>query len=222
MFDTRELFQYDSRRIYRSNGARKTMLTEWARHQFKWLLDPIAEGLAKLGISPNFLTFFGVLLNAGAAYLLATGQFLVGGLAVGFASAFDALDGALARQTGRTTAFGAFLDSTLDRYSEAILYFGLSFHYIYAGEGIHALLCYAAITGSLLVSYARARAEGLGLECKEGLLTRVERTLLLILFLLINRMDIGLWVIALLAHVTAAQRIYTVWRKTDNGRRPLS
>lgn len=198
------------------------MLTEWARHQFKWLLDPIAEGLAKLGISPNFLTFFGVLLNAGAAYFLATGQFLVGGLAVGFASAFDALDGALARQTGRTTAFGAFLDSTLDRYSEAILYFGLSFHYVHAGEGIHALLCYAAITGSLLVSYTRARAEGLGIQCKEGLLTRVERTLLLILFLLINRMDIGLWVIALLAHVTAGQRIYTVWRKTDNGRRPLS
>jgi CDP-diacylglycerol--glycerol-3-phosphate 3-phosphatidyltransferase len=172
-------------------------------------------------LTPNGLTFLGLVLNIGAAYLLYLGEFFWGGLAVAFANAFDALDGALARQTGKVSTFGAFWDSTIDRYSEASLYFGLAAYFLRTAQSHLVLLAFAAAIGSLLVSYTRARAEGVGVECKEGLLTRVERTLLLIVFLLVQRIDIGLWVLAVLAHLTAWQRIYTVWRKTDNGRQPL-
>ncbi len=198
-----------------------TMLTEWARKSFRWLVEPLAKALAAMGLTPNGLTFLGLLLNIGAAYLLYLGEFFWGGLAVAFANAFDALDGALARQTGKVSAFGAFWDSTIDRYSEASLYFGLMAHYLFRDQPHLVLLAFTAAVGSLLVSYTRARAEGIGVECKEGLLTRVERTLLLILFLVIQRVDIGLWVLAFLAHLTAWQRIYTVWRKTASGRQSM-
>jgi CDP-diacylglycerol--glycerol-3-phosphate 3-phosphatidyltransferase len=197
------------------------MLTDWARRSFRWAVDPIARTLAALGLTPNGLTFLGLVLNIGAAYLLYLGEFFWGGLAVAFANAFDALDGALARQTGKVSTFGAFWDSTIDRYSEASLYFGLAAYFLRTAQSHLVLLAFAAAIGSLLVSYTRARAEGVGVECKEGLLTRVERTLLLVVFLLVQRIDIGLWVLVVLAHLTAWQRIYTVWRKTDNGRQPL-
>lgn len=196
------------------------MLTEWARRSFKWILDPLSRFLAWLGISPNTLTIVGFLLNCGVAYILATGNFFWGAFAVLAAGCFDALDGALARQSGRVSQFGAFLDSTMDRYSESVVYLGLVIYYARAGEITYLVLTYATIIGSLLVSYTRARAEGLHIECKEGLLTRAERVLVLILFLLINQMHIGLWILALLANFTAIQRIYVVWRKTDNGRLP--
>ena len=197
------------------------MLTEWARRSFKWILDPLARFLAWTHISPNALTIFGALLNVGVAYILSAGEFFWGGLAVLSVACIDGLDGALARHTGRVSAFGAFLDSTMDRYSESIVYLGLLVYYTRTGAFTLQVLVYATIIGSLLVSYTRARAEGIGIECKEGLLTRVERTLVLILFLLIDQMGIGLWVLAILANLTALQRIYVVWRKTDNGRQAL-
>jgi len=160
------------------------------------------------------------LFSFGVAYLLSRGNFLWGGIALLIASCFDGLDGALARTTNTVSRFGAFLDSTFDRYSEAIVYCGLIVYYSRINAETLLVLTYAAIIGSLLVSYARARAEGLNIECKEGLLTRVERVLILIIFLLINQMHIGLWVLAILANATALQRIYVVWRKTNNGRQP--
>ena len=192
------------------------MFTDLARRSSKWLLDPLSALLARTGISPNALTIAGFLLNVGVAYILSTGRFFWGGVALLAANAFDALDGALARATGRTTRFGAFLDSTLDRYSEAVVLLGLLVHFARAGASAPTILIFATMVGSLLVSYTRARAQGLGIECKEGLLTRMERVLLLALFLLINQMIIGLWVLAVLANLTALQRIYVVWRKTQD------
>jgi CDP-diacylglycerol---glycerol-3-phosphate 3-phosphatidyltransferase len=191
------------------------MFTDSLRRAFKFILDPLSKFLAWYGVAPNVLTVFGFLLHFGVAYLLYTGSFFWGGLAMAGASAFDGVDGALARASGKTTKFGAFLDSTLDRYSEAVVYLGLLAYYGRNGQVLPQILVYGTIIGSLLVSYTRARAEGLGVECKEGLFTRVERVLVLCFFLLINQMVIGLAVLALLANVTAVQRIYAVWRRTN-------
>jgi CDP-diacylglycerol---glycerol-3-phosphate 3-phosphatidyltransferase len=190
------------------------MLTDWARRSFRFILDPLSRFLGWIGVSPNALTLFGLALHVGVAYILATGHFTWGGLATLAASAFDALDGSLARHLGRVSKFGAFLDSTIDRYSEAVLYLGLTAYFLHAGQPAGVILSYVAIIGSQLVSYTRARAEAIGVECKEGLLTRVERAIILVFFLLIHQVFIGLWVIAILANLTALQRILTVWRKT--------
>lgn len=197
------------------------MLTDWARRSFKWIIDPIARFLAWAHISPNALTIFGALLNVGVAYILSTGRFLIGGIALLVAGCFDALDGSLARYTGKVSAFGAFLDSTMDRYSEALVYLGLLIYYSKSGALTQQVLIYVTLVGSLLVSYTRARAEGIGVTCKEGLFTRVERALVLLVFLLIDQMQIGLWVLAVLTNVTVIQRMLVVWRKTDRGRLPL-
>ena len=196
------------------------MLTDWMRRSFKFVLDPLSKTLAWYGIAPNALTVLGFMLQFGVAYLLYTGNFFWGAIAMAGASAFDGVDGALARASGRVSKFGAFLDSTLDRYSESVVYLGLLAYYGREGLLLPQILVYATIIGSLLVSYTRARAEGLGIPCKEGLFTRVERVVVLCLFLLINQMQIGLWILAILAHATAVQRVYSVWRKTNGDLAP--
>jgi len=176
--------------------------------------------LAKTGLSPNGLTLFGFAVTLAVAWVLSTGRFFLGGFLVLFSGAFDFLDGALARATGRSTKFGAFLDSTLDRFSDAALFLGLLAYY--ASQGSHyteIVLIGAALTGSLATSYARARAEGLGLKDEVGLFTRTERIILLAIGLLIghwysNAMIVVLWIIAVLSNFTAFQRIYHVWRQT--------
>jgi len=129
-----------------------------------------------------------------------------------FAASFDALDGALARLTGRQSRFGAFFDSTLDRYSEAVIYGGLLIYYVDQGVRTEPLLVYAAIIGSLMVSYSRARAEGLGLECKVGIATRLERVLIIAAGLILNQVTLALWLVAIFANLTAVQRIVYVWQ----------
>jgi CDP-diacylglycerol--glycerol-3-phosphate 3-phosphatidyltransferase len=142
------------------------------------LLAEVAGILARTGLTPNMLTWLGLVLNAVTAWVLFRGAFTAGGVLVLVAGLFDALDGSLARATGRVSAFGAFLDSTLDRLSEAVLYFGLLLFFAgQPGSQQEIALTYLAIIGSLMVSYARARAEGLGYECKVGLFTRFERVL---------------------------------------------
>ena len=176
--------------------------------------------LAKTGLSPNALTLFGFAVTLAVAWVLSTGRFFSGGLLVLFSGAFDFLDGALARATGRSTKFGAFLDSTLDRFSDAALFLGLLAYY--ASQGSHyqeIILIGAALTGSLVTSYTRARAEGLGLKDEVGVFTRTERIILLAIGLIIGHwhsdaMTVVLWIIAVLSNLTALQRIYHVWRQT--------
>jgi len=190
-------------------------LTDLLRKRFGGTLEPIARLVGRTGVSPNAVTLTGVVLNLGVAWILAQGHMRIGGLLVPLVSLFDALDGTLARLTGKRSRFGAFLDSTMDRFSEAIVYLGLLVFYTRLGAGREILLIYVTIVGSLMVSYARARAEGLGLDCKVGLLTRLERTVVLTVALILDQVPTALWVLAILTNFTALQRMYHVWRATD-------
>lgn len=190
------------------------MLSEWMRNHTRWLVTPVARFLSRTRISPNMLTLLGVLLNVAVGAVLATGRLRLGGFLVIIAGAFDALDGALARASGRTTRFGAFFDSVMDRFSEAAVFGGLLLHALQRGERTDVILIYAAIVGSLLVSYARARAEGIGVACKGGWFTRFERVTVLVIGLLLGQLRLALWVLAIFANLTALQRVYLVWRDT--------
>jgi CDP-diacylglycerol--glycerol-3-phosphate 3-phosphatidyltransferase len=189
-------------------------LTDLLRKRFGGTLDPIARLIGRTGVSPNVVTLVGAVLNLGVAYILAQGYMRIGGVLVPLVALFDALDGTLARLTERRSRFGAFLDSTMDRFSEAILYLGLLFFYTRLSAGREILLIYATIVGSLMVSYARARAEGLGLDCKVGLLTRLERVVILSIALILDQVTIALWILAILTNFTALQRMYHVWKAT--------
>ncbi len=178
------------------------------------ITDPIVFLLAKAHVSPNALTLAGVLGSAGAAVLLARGEFLAGGIVVLAAGALDILDGALARATGRVTRFGAVFDSVMDRVSEAAVLFGLLYYYAGRDAREESLLVFAALAGSMLVSYIRARGEILGLPIREGLFTRAERVVVIGLGAIIGQVRIALWILAILANLTALQRFYLVWRKT--------
>ena len=136
------------------------------------ITNPLMQVLSKSKLTPDMLTFTGLGISIGAAYFLAVGHFLFGGILILVSGLFDLLDGALARFTRQTTKFGAILDSTVDRISEAVVLCGLLIWYIPNGSILEILLIFAVLIGSFLVSYIRARAEGLGLECKVGLFTR--------------------------------------------------
>ncbi|HEY8450926.1 MAG TPA: CDP-alcohol phosphatidyltransferase family protein [Natronosporangium sp.] len=176
------------------------------------LTDPIALAVARTGVTPNMVTAAGFAGNVLAAVLVARGMFLAGGALVLAASALDLLDGALARATGRATPFGAVFDAVLDRCSEAAVLFGLLLHYQDRGETTPVTLAFAAVTGSILVSYVRARAEIAGLNLKEGFFTRAERVLVLGLGLILGLAVPALWLLAVLTNLTALQRLYLVWR----------
>ncbi len=183
--------------------------------------EPVVRFLSKTPITPSAITWFGFLLTAGAAALIITGHLLIAGLVVLIAGFFDMLDGALARRTNQATPFGAILDSTLDRLSEAVLLLGILVFYAREPSITGTLLVGAALIGSLLVSYIRARAEALGLECQAGLFTRAERVIVLALGLLLSQIDyaflfIALAIIVALSFFTAGQRLVYVWRQTKN------
>src|SRR6202165_4057556 len=154
----------------------------------KWLLDKIVGALAATGVNPNFLTFLGLVVNFGAAAMFAIGYFFAGALIIFFAGFLDMLDGQVARRQKRVTAFGAFYDSTLDRYADMALYMGLLVYYSEAGRSSYVILAAVATAGSVMVSYSRARAESLIPLCKGGFIERPERMVLLILGGIFNRM----------------------------------
>jgi CDP-diacylglycerol--glycerol-3-phosphate 3-phosphatidyltransferase len=165
-------------------------LTDRVRRWVNGIADPVADLLAKLGFMPNTLTLIGFLMNVTVAVILSQGEMRWGALAFFLASAFDGLDGTLARRLNRVSRFGAFLDSTVDRLSEAAVFLGL------------------------LVWYT-GRAEGLGMDCKVGLLTRMERFIVLFVGLLLGQVTITLWIMAFLTNFTALQRMVYVWRRSE-------
>lgn len=173
----------------------------------------IGTFLARLGFTPNLLTIIGVVLNLGVAIVIATGHPQIGGFLLLVASAFDMLDGAVARATGLTSDFGGFLDSTLDRYSEALVFGGVLIYLLDTKDWeIGAILVFVATVGALLISYARARAEAAGYKASVGLVARPERVILLALCLLIGKPLWALWILAVATHLTAMTRIIHVWR----------
>lgn len=178
------------------------------------LLEAPVRLLARSGLSPNVLTATGLLLNVAVGVVLATGWVLLGGLLVLLAGIFDMLDGAMARVAGRSTRFGALLDSVVDRFSEAAILAGLLWLYVSQQRAVEVLLLFAVLLGSLMVSYVRARAEGLGLDCEVGLVARPERVLLLALGLITSLMVPVLAILAILTHLTVVQRVWYVWQQT--------
>jgi CDP-diacylglycerol--glycerol-3-phosphate 3-phosphatidyltransferase len=198
-----------------SSGLRFNLEKELRKHS-QVVLAPIARRLGRMGLTPNVLTLVGLALNGAVAVVVATGTLQWGGALLLFASAFDALDGTLARLTGQQSRFGAFFDSTIDRYSEGLVLGGLLYYMLQQGDQRGVLLAFAGIVGSLMVSYTRARAEGLNVECKVGLLTRIGRMALLSIGLIVARPVIALWILATLANFTAFQRMHHVWRQLQS------
>lgn len=191
------------------------MFSEVVRKYSRIFLEPIARFISYTGISPNVITVTGFVLMIGVAVVLARGNLFLGGLLIIGVALFDAIDGTLARMMGRTSRFGAFLDSTLDRFSEAVIYLGILIHLMGASNReLDVILIYATIVGSLMVSYARARAEGIGIPLKDGIFTRFERVFLLVLGLMLNQLRLALWLLAIFSNLTAIQRMYVVWRIT--------
>jgi len=189
-------------------------LSEVRKFAARQLTEPVAQLLSRTSITPSTITWLGFLLAVGAAALIVTGHLFAAGLVVLVAGFFDMLDGALARRTQQATSFGAVLDSTLDRLSEAVLLLGILI--LYAGEWstFHILLVGIALPCSLVVSYIKARAEAMGLECQVGLFTRAERVIVLALGILLNQIVIALAVIVVFSLITIIQRLLYVWQQT--------
>jgi CDP-diacylglycerol--glycerol-3-phosphate 3-phosphatidyltransferase len=189
-------------------------LTDWLRRNSKWFLEPLGRFVGKLGIHPNYITLAGLIGNVLGAAALAWGHVTLGGIIILLMGPVDALDGATARASGEKSPFGAFGDSVTDRYSEAVIYFGLLIYYLRQPESFTpSILIFLAFVGSVMVSYAKARAEALGFDSNVGWLTRVERYLILAPCLIFNIPLVALWLIAILANFTALQRIVHVRRQ---------
>ncbi len=179
------------------------------------ILIPIATAIARTGISPDLLTILGFLLSLLAGYLLAKGIFVAGGIAVLLSGALDLLDGAVARVKGKASVRGAFLDSALDRLAEGAILGGLLWFYLKSDRDIEGLLVYLAFFMSVMVSYLRARAEGLGIPGDVGILSRGERILLLTAGLLLGLVPVALVAMVILGMVTVVQRLAYGLRKSQ-------
>jgi CDP-diacylglycerol--glycerol-3-phosphate 3-phosphatidyltransferase len=188
------------------------------KRQSRVFAETPARWLGQVGLTPNALTIIGSLLTASVGLLIAHGWFLAAGLCLWLFSATDTLDGALARATGRVSVFGAFLDSVCDRYAEAAVFFGLVWWYQSVGDALGVGLAYVALVGSLMVSYARARAEGVGLQAADvGWFQRPERIIALGLGLLLApaapaALLVVLALLAVLTTITVLQRVIHVAR----------
>jgi CDP-diacylglycerol--glycerol-3-phosphate 3-phosphatidyltransferase len=189
-------------------------LTDRLRVQTASIIDPIVTFLAHAGVHPNTLTIMGMVAHLLPAWLITQGQPRWAALALAVFVPLDALDGSLSRKLGLAQGgFGAFLDSMLDRLAEIILYAGFLLYYSQAGDLRLMLVTYVGITGSIMVSYARARAESLQVSCKVGMLSRVERYLVVTFFLALGLPEVALVIIAVLSYVTVAQRLLHVRRQ---------
>jgi len=186
------------------------VIEERLRARTSGILVGAATLAARTGVTPNTLTVLGFVGMAVAGALCAAGSFFFAGVVVAASCIFDALDGALARASGTASVFGAFLDSFLDRYAEAAVYAGLLVHYAWAGAPSGAVAAFLAAIGSLMVSYARARAEGLGIECRAGLFARPERLAVLIAGLVTGLVLPALVILSVATNATAVRRLLHV------------
>jgi len=182
---------------------------------FGWMIDRIVRWLALSRIHPNVLTFLGLVINILAAWMFARGKFVGAGLVVVGAGLFDMVDGRVARATDRVTKFGGFFDSVLDRYSDLALFMGLLVYYATINRFFYIVLTAVVMTGSVMVSYSRARAENSIPKCKVGFLERPERVVLIIIGALFNHMAQVLWVIAILSNITVIHRMIYTWQEAS-------
>lgn len=200
-----------------SKGVRiPVTLTDRLRVWFKWVVDPLGKFFLSIGMTPNMMTALGLAGNFVGAYYISQGNIPWGGWLILIMTPVDALDGTMARLRGDPSNFGAFVDSVSDRYSELAVFGGLLFHFAGQGNALGSFLAFAAAAGSVLVSYVRARAESLDFEAKVGLMTRVERYLVLAPLMIFNQPMIALWILAILGNFTALQRIWFVRRQAHS------
>src|SRR5271156_1657486 len=192
------------------------MLTRTIGRYLSWPLDRIAAVLAPTGIPPNLITWLSLVLNLWAGMLFAAGRFAAGGGLMICAALCDMLDGPVARRQGRVSLFGGFLDSILDRYADLILFLGLLVYYAQVNRFRYAVLAGAAMAGSVMVSYAKARAESLVPTSEIGFWERPERLVLMILGALTNRIDVVLWILAVGPNITVIHRILHTWKETKD------
>ncbi len=178
-------------------------------------LSPLIRLFTKWGLSPNSFTFAGVIITSFGAAAFLTGFIRLGGILILLGGLCDTIDGQLARSTGKATRFGALLDSTVDRYSEFIMFFGIAAHFVFIKDYCTSTATFLALCGSFMVSYARARAEGLGLDAKVGVMQRPERIVLIGLGALIHivAFQFAIWLVALFANFTALQRIRFAYKQ---------
>lgn len=195
-----------------------------------YIIDPAIKAMIRLGITPNVVTFFGFVLNVAASGVLIFAAMNVqhdqlecvgwaGGIIL-FAGLFDMMDGRLARMGNMSGRFGALLDSTLDRYSELFSLFGITFFFLQSNDVLSGIVTFVALIGSVMVSYVRARAEGIGIECRVGLMQRPERVVLTAVGAILAGatgeilcLIVPMWLIAILANITAFWRIYHCYRE---------
>ena len=196
-----------------SEEKERTTFTDRVRIRFKVLLDKIGAFLNNLGLMPNTITILGLVGNTIGAVFLSQGQMTIGGIIILAMGPVDALDGTMARLRGMEGKFGAFVDSVTDRYSELVIFGGLLYYYVSQGDVLASMLVFLATAGSVLVSYIRSRGQSLDWDTKVGILTRMERYLVLAPTLIFNIPIVGLWIIAIFANVTAVQRIIDIRRQ---------
>jgi len=199
------------------NSRRKTF-TDYMRVWFKGLRDPSGAFFNRIGVTPNMMTMLGLLGNIVGAWFLSQGNMFLGGVFVLVCTPFDALDGTMARLRGEANEFGAFVDSVTDRYSELFILGGLLYHFTTQNDHTSAIVVYAAAAGSVLVSYIKARADSLKFDANVGILTRMERYLVIAPLLLFNQPVIAVWIVAVLANITALQRF---WKVRQQARKPV-
>lgn len=176
-----------------------------------FLDTPLSQITKRIPLSPNALTIGGFLITVVAAFMIPQ-NIRLGGILILIGGIFDVFDGVVARTRGRITQFGAFLDSVLDRYSDAFLFLAVSWYFIEKGNLTGAYLSLGTLVGAFLISYSRARAEGLGKSCYTGIMERPERIILLSFAAITGWLLPVLWIMLILTHITALQRVYHVWK----------
>jgi CDP-diacylglycerol--glycerol-3-phosphate 3-phosphatidyltransferase len=191
-----------------------SFIDQKARDISRPTLETICRRLAKWNVSPDAVTYLGLVLTIGVAVLAALGEIRWAGVAYIVAAVCDALDGTLARVSGKGSRFGAFLDSTIDRFEESMVFLGLSIHYALVGGRLEIPLIMVATVGSLMVSYTRARAEAVGVACKVGFMTRVPRVIIMIAGLILDQVLIALIILILTSLFSTFHRMYYVWQMT--------
>ena len=206
------MFKNQGRRAAETGGG---LIPQKLQCGFTGLTKPLIKILAKWDINPNTVTVAGVITTAGAAVILYLGHIRLGGLMILLGGLCDMVDGTLARYTNKVTPFGAFFDSTIDRYAESIMFFGIAGYFFLNNNYWSLVAVFLALCGSLMVSYTRARAEALGLEADIGLMQRPERILIIGLGALIHpvALKFAIWLVAVFANYTAAQRIMHVYKQ---------
>ena len=212
------------------------MIEENFRTLVKTILLPVAKVLTAIGVTANMITLIGLIVNAIATFFLATGRLVIAGILILFAGSFDAMDGVVARISGKddSNASGALLDSVIDRYSEAVIFLGAMIYFYHLSHLLGVILVFASVIGSILVSYVRARAEGLHIKCKVGLMQRPERIVLLALGILAQGIIIKYFsqnlpwayngtilvivfgILALTSHITAIHRLVFSFSQLNN------